>query len=176
MYLTSPGRPTDIGLQLGKADKGRGGNVFLFLLFLHFNSCSSFFPVPLFHLIFYLFSPFLWETKQNDLQGLTCLKPQYNQLSPFFRGEQIPPGRASIFCFRINQNELSVCERSENIKYTEMKYGDSFYGYQLAFILYTCIKLLFNHVSISRMYDKHISIRLMEKIKRAAEGNKFFPF
>ena len=55
--------------------KGRGG-MFLFLLFLHFHSCSSFFPVPLFHLLyslFYLFSPFLWETTQNDPQGLTCL-------------------------------------------------------------------------------------------------------
>ena len=54
--------------------KGRGG-MFLFLLFLHFLSCSSFFPVPLFHLLyslFYLFSPFLWETTQNDPQGLTC--------------------------------------------------------------------------------------------------------
>ena len=54
--------------------KGRGG-MFLFLLFLHFHSCSSFFPVPLFHLLyslFYLFSPFLWEMTQNDPQGLTC--------------------------------------------------------------------------------------------------------
>ena len=54
--------------------KGRGG-MFLFLLFLHFHSCSSFSPVPLFHLlysIFYLFSPFLWETTENDPQGLTC--------------------------------------------------------------------------------------------------------
>ena len=54
--------------------KGRGG-MFLFLLFLHFHSCSSFFPVPLFHLLYsllYLFSPFLWETTQNDPQGLTC--------------------------------------------------------------------------------------------------------
>ena len=54
--------------------KGKGG-MFLFLLFLHFHSCSSFFPVPLFHLLyslFYLFSPFLWETTQNDPQGLTC--------------------------------------------------------------------------------------------------------
>ena len=54
--------------------KIRGG-MFLFLLFLHFHSCSSFFPVPLFHLLyslFYLFSPFLWETTQNDPQGLTC--------------------------------------------------------------------------------------------------------
>ena len=54
--------------------KCRGG-MFLFLLFLHVHSCSSFFPVPLFHLLyslFYLFSPFLWETTQNDPQGLTC--------------------------------------------------------------------------------------------------------
>ena len=56
------------------AGKGRGG-MFLFLLFLHFHSCSSFFPVPVFYLfycLFYLFSPFLWETTQNDPQGLTC--------------------------------------------------------------------------------------------------------
>ena len=33
--------------------KGRGG-MFLFLLFLHFHSCSSFFPVPLFHLLYSL--------------------------------------------------------------------------------------------------------------------------
>ena len=49
---------------------GKGREVmFLFLLFLHFHSCSSFFPVPLFHLfcyLFCLFSPFLWETTQND--------------------------------------------------------------------------------------------------------------
>ena len=54
--------------------KGRGG-MFLFLLFLPFHSCSSFFPFPLFHLfyyLFFLFSPFLWETTQNDPQGLTC--------------------------------------------------------------------------------------------------------
>ena len=56
--------------------------MFLFLLFLHFHSCSSFFPVPLFHLLyslFYLFSPFLWETTQNDPQGLSVVKPQHNQ-------------------------------------------------------------------------------------------------
>ena len=56
------------------ADKGREG-MFLFLLFLHFHSCSSFFPVPLFHLFYYLFClfhPFLWETTQNEPQGLTC--------------------------------------------------------------------------------------------------------
>ena len=51
--------------------KGRGG-MFLFLLFLHFHSHSSFFPVPFPRLLFYLFSPFLWETTQNDPQGLTC--------------------------------------------------------------------------------------------------------
>ena len=56
------------------AGKGRG-EMFLFLLFLHFHSCSSSFLVPLFHLfycLFCFFSPFLWETTQNDPQGLTC--------------------------------------------------------------------------------------------------------
>ena len=55
------------------ASKGRG-KCFLFLLFLHFHSCSSFFSVPLFHLfyyLFYLFAPFFLETTQNDPQGLT---------------------------------------------------------------------------------------------------------
>ena len=57
------------------AGKSRGGMI-LFLLFLHFHSCSSFFPVPLFHLLyylFYLFSLFLWETTQNDPQGLKLI-------------------------------------------------------------------------------------------------------
>ena len=82
VYLMSPGCLNDIDLQLGKAwypcilvaGKGRGG-MFLFLLFLHIHSCSSFSPVPLFHLLYYLFyvfSPSLWETTQNDPQGLTC--------------------------------------------------------------------------------------------------------
>ena len=54
---------------------GKGRVMFLFLLYLHLHSCSSSFPVPLFHLFYYLFclfSPFLWETTQNDPQGLTC--------------------------------------------------------------------------------------------------------
>ena len=46
------------------AGKDRGG-MFLFLLLLHFHSCFSFFPVPLFHLLFYLFSPFFWEMTQK---------------------------------------------------------------------------------------------------------------
>ena len=43
------------------AGKSRG-EMLLFVLFLHVLSCSSFFPVPLFHLLYYLlylFSPFL---------------------------------------------------------------------------------------------------------------------
>ena len=61
VYLTLPGYPTEFGLQLGKAcypcsrvgmGRGRwvgesGGRMFLFFLFLHFHSFSSFFPVPL---------------------------------------------------------------------------------------------------------------------------------
>ena len=49
------------------AGKGREG-CFLFLLFLHFHSFSSFFPVPLLSpLLSLLFSPFL--RSQNDPQG-----------------------------------------------------------------------------------------------------------
>ena len=56
--------------------KGRGG----MFLFLPFHSCSSFFPLPLFHLFyyfFYLFSPCPWETTQNDTR--LVVKPQHNQ-------------------------------------------------------------------------------------------------
>ena len=63
------------------AGKGRGG-MFLFLLFLHYHSCSSSFPVPLFHLLyylFYIFSPFLWETTQMTHKGWRVVKPQHNQ-------------------------------------------------------------------------------------------------
>ena len=78
VYLASPGRPilaySWARLAIFVAGMGKGG-VFLFLLFLPFHSCSSFFPVRLFHLLYYLFyffSPFLWETAQNDPQGLMC--------------------------------------------------------------------------------------------------------
>ena len=45
--------------------KGRGG-MFLFLLFLHFHSCSSFFPVPLFHLLYSLFYLFFSLSLGDD--------------------------------------------------------------------------------------------------------------
>ena len=62
VYRTSLGHPTDTGLQLGKyccliAGKSRE-EMFLFLLFFHFHSCSSFFSVPLFYLLYYLFRLF----------------------------------------------------------------------------------------------------------------------
>ena len=63
------------------AGKGKGG-MFLFLLFLHFHSCSSFFPVPLFHFWFsstissISFLPFSgrWH-KTFGPQGLTSFNP-----------------------------------------------------------------------------------------------------
>ena len=74
MYLTSSGRPTDVGsvgqglLSLQQAvpaaGKGKEG-ILLFLQFLHLYSISSFSPVSYIHLLYYLFtliSPFLWET------------------------------------------------------------------------------------------------------------------
>ena len=52
------------------ADKGLGG-LFYFFCFFTFIPVPLF-PLPLFHLLYYLFSPSLWETTQNDPQGLTC--------------------------------------------------------------------------------------------------------
>ena len=54
------------------------GGMFLFLLFLHFHSCPSFLPVPLFHLLYYLFcllSPFLWETTKWPTMVDVSLNP-----------------------------------------------------------------------------------------------------
>ena len=59
MYLVTPGGPKILAYRWARpailvADKGRGG-IFLFLLFLHFHSFCSFSPVPLFHLLYFLF-------------------------------------------------------------------------------------------------------------------------
>ena len=77
MYLTSPGRPMDIltvgqgllSLQQVKVE----GDVFISSV----SSLSFIFLSPLSlpfisSTISYLSSPFLWETTQNDPQGLTC--------------------------------------------------------------------------------------------------------
>ena len=67
------------GLQI--AGKG-SGEMFLFLQILHFHSCSSFFPVPLFHLLYYLtisFLPFSGRWHKMTHKGLCVLKPQHNQ-------------------------------------------------------------------------------------------------
>ena len=66
MYLMSLEHPTDIGLQLGGLlslqqvrEEGECIYFFSFFTFIHLSS-------PLLSL---LFSPFLWETTQNDTQG-----------------------------------------------------------------------------------------------------------
>ena len=60
------------------AGKGRGEMFFYFFCFIT-HSCSSFLPVPLFHLLYllYLFSAFSWESTQNDPEGLTS---RYNPI------------------------------------------------------------------------------------------------
>ena len=74
--------------------KGRGG-MFLFLLFLHFHSCSSFFPVPLFHLLYSLssisFLPFSGRRHKITLKGWRVVKPQHNQsnLYTIYEGKSI---------------------------------------------------------------------------------------
>ena len=78
-YFMSPGHPTDIGwywLTVGigllslQQVRVEGGCVYFFFsfTFIHF----PFSPVPLFPLLSLLSPPFLWETTQNDPQGLTC--------------------------------------------------------------------------------------------------------
>ena len=66
------------------AGEDRGG-MFFFILFLHVHYYFSFLPVPLFHLLYYLFFPFLWEMRQNDPQGHVN-KPQHNQKQMLMHG------------------------------------------------------------------------------------------
>ena len=55
------------------ADKGRGGIFFfLFLLFLYFHSCSSFFHVLLFHLFLL---PFAGRQHKNDPKADVAFNP-----------------------------------------------------------------------------------------------------
>ena len=58
---------------------GKGREVmFLFLLFLHFHSCSSFFPVPLFHLFCYLFCRFFSLSLGDDTKWPTRVDVSLN--------------------------------------------------------------------------------------------------
>ena len=99
VYLTSPGRQLILAYSWARpailvVGKGRGG-MFLFLLFLHFHSCSSFFPVPLFHLLYSLFSPtlssisflrFSGRRHKMTLKGWRVVKPQHNQKPSSIKG------------------------------------------------------------------------------------------
>ena len=64
---------------------GKGREVmFLFLLFLYFHSCSSFFPVPLSSLLLSLLSLFLpFSVRRHKMthKGWRVVKPQHNQWS-----------------------------------------------------------------------------------------------
>ena len=86
MNLASPGHPTDLGFQLGNACYPcswwvREG-MFLFLLFLHFYSFSSF-SVSLFFISSAISSvsllPFSWRWHKMTLRGWCVIKPQHNQ-------------------------------------------------------------------------------------------------
>ena len=58
---------------------GKGREVmFLFLLFLHFHSCSSFFPVPLFHLFCFLFCRFFSLSLGDDTKWPTRVDVSLN--------------------------------------------------------------------------------------------------
>ena len=77
------------------AGKDRGGLFFFFVffLFLHFHSCSSFFPVPLYHFfyhLFYLFHPFSGRRLKMTNKGLCVVKPKHNQNPlPKLRDEKV---------------------------------------------------------------------------------------
>ena len=83
-------------------------------------SCSffwffTFIPVPLsslslFHLLCYFFSPFLWETTQNDPQGLICSKTQHNQSLPLWLqsyGTPQPYNR-TLFVARLHKSTVTA--------------------------------------------------------------------
>ena len=81
VYLTSPGRSTDIAYSWARpailvAGKGIWG-MFLFLLILHFHSWprSSLFLFHLLYYLFYLFSPSLGDDTKWSTRTDVSLKP-----------------------------------------------------------------------------------------------------
>ena len=67
------------------AGKGRRG-MFLFLLFLHFHSCSSFFPVLSFissTISSISFLPVSGRRHKMTHKGSCVVKPQHNQIHPY---------------------------------------------------------------------------------------------
>ena len=83
VYLTSRGVQLILAYSWAspailEAGKSRVGNVFI--RFLHFHSCSPFFPVSLFHLLYYLLyllSPLLRDTTKMIHKGLRVVKYQH---------------------------------------------------------------------------------------------------
>ena len=84
VYLTSPGRPVDIGLQLFKAYyplqqvrvQGECFYFFCFFTFIHFTSS----PVPIFDLLYYLFYlPFCGRQHKMTHKGWRVVKLWLNQ-------------------------------------------------------------------------------------------------
>ena len=134
VYLTSSERPTDIGLQMGKAcypcsSKGRGGEGggYFYFLFLHCHSCFSFFPVPLFHLLYYLiylFSPFLWETTQNDLQGQDDVSLNPNTINHFFSNLQHQALAKKYDAILSGRNPVSILYKSIAGRYWPVRVAD----------------------------------------------------
>ena len=79
ILANSWGRPAN--LAVGKSRGGGRMRIFLFLLFLHFHQFFSFSPVPLFHLLYYLFYLLLFSGKQHKMtyKGWCVIKPGHNQ-------------------------------------------------------------------------------------------------
>ena len=84
------------------AGKGRRG-MFLFLLFLHFHSCSSFFPVLSF-ISSISFLPVSGRRHKMTHKGWCVVKPQHNQSINGLIG--------SSYVCKITQTVLSLLERS----------------------------------------------------------------
>ena len=85
--------------------------MFLFL-FLHFHSCSSFFPVPLFHLFYLFFLPFSGRRHKMTHKGWRVVKPQHNQF--YHISELILPHFMIILILYINLLNLSWIKKMSN--------------------------------------------------------------
>ena len=104
--------------------KGRGG-MFLFLLFLHFHSCSSFFPVPLFHLLyslFYLFSLSLGDDTKWPSRVDVSLNPNTINYSAWQELTRSPPGfgwwlfHLRIWTHPLLQMRISVRQNGKELR------------------------------------------------------------
>ena len=157
------------------AGKGRG-RMFLFLLFLHFHSCSAFFPVPLIHLLYYLFSPSLtkWPTRIDV--WLNPNRMQKKKVTYFHYRYTVVFKEENMECLSHNRNGRYVFELVKMIRTIYVSFCEFFVPYWRQITLFTlntgtsgpsCSKLTMSLVNVSlKFWSLNMAYTLIFLLKK----------